>query len=175
MSIPRFRRPALAVAASFAAVTAAATFAPPASAQAPSGWDQLTVDFTRTVDFCGFPVLAHSEGTLVARYYNDENGVLVREVDSVRRSYTITYTNEANGKSVSTKLGGPVFFEFAADGSYTYSIIGRERIFLATGTGPVASEVGRITIHVAADGTQTTTFEAGRWEDINAGVCAYLA
>ena len=141
MSIPRFRRPALAVAASFAAVTAAATFAPPASAQAPSGWDQLTVDFTRTVDFCGFPVLAHSEGTLVARYYNDENGVLVREVDSVRRSYTITYTNEANGKSVSTKLGGPVFFEFAADGSYTYSITGRERIFWrrAAGRSPARS------------------------------------
>ena len=29
--------------------------------------------------------------------------------------------------------------------------------------------------HLPADGTQTTTFEAGRWEDVNAGVCAYLA
>ena len=121
----------------------------------------LDVDFTRPVDICAFPVTAHSEGRLTGKEYRDENGVLVHEVDNVQRNYTISYTNPANGRSISTSLGGTVTYDFRPDGSYTYVIAGLERMFIAHGQGPIAKQVGRIEVDVAADGTQTTVFQAG--------------
>jgi hypothetical protein len=125
---------------------------------------------------CDFPVTAHSEGVLTGKLYYNAGGDVVREVDNVQRSYTITYTNDANGRKISTVLGGPVFYDYFPDGSYTYTIAGHERMFIAKGEGPVASQVGRLTVHVAADGTTQTLFEAGTWdEDLFTAICGYLA
>jgi hypothetical protein len=164
---------------SAAALAAGAALALPpslAAAAPPFTREQLIVDFTRPVALCAFPVVAHSEGTLTGKIYTDANGVLVHEVDNVQRSYTITYSNPANGKSISTNLGGTVTYDFFPDGSSTYVIAGLERMFIAHGQGPIAKQVGRIVVHVAPDGTQTTVFQAGRWDDDLAGpICSYLA
>ena len=41
-------------------------------------------------------------------------------------------------------------------------------MFIAHGQGPIAKQVGRIVVDVAPDGTQTTLFQAGRWDgDLN--------
>jgi hypothetical protein len=159
-------------------LAAAAALIPalPASAAPPFTRVHLVVDFTRPVDICAFPVIAHSGGTLTGKEYRDSNGVLVHEVDNVQRNYTIAYSNPANGRSISTSLGGTVTYDFRPDGSYAYVIAGLERMFIAHGQGPIAKQVGRIVVDVAPDGTQTTLFQAGRWDgDLNGPICAYLA
>jgi hypothetical protein len=88
----------------------------------------------------------------------------------------VTFTNPANGKSISSVLGGPVFIDFHPDGSQTQIVAGRERLFIARGEGPVAKQVGRIVFEIAADGTETVPFVAGQWDlDITPELCAYLA
>lgn len=160
----------------FALLALAAALAAPAAAAPPFTIEHFDVDFTRPAPFCSFPTIAHSEGVLTVKTYRDETGAVVKEVANVQQSFTITYTNPANGKSISTVLGGPVFTEFGADGSFTFTIAGRERLYVAPGQGPVASQVGRLVVHVAADGTETVLFEAGKWDDsVFPGVCAYLA
>ena len=147
-----------------------------ATAAPPFTWEHLDVDFTRPVDICAFPVIADSEGRLSAKVYRDASGAVVHEVDNVQRNYTIRYTNPANGKTIATSLGGTVTYDFFPDGSYQYVIAGRERMFIANGQGPIAKQVGRLVVHVAPDGTETTVFEAGRWDDDLYGpICAYLA
>ena len=150
--------------------------APAAAADPPFTVTHDEVNFTAPTPFCAFPTIVHSEGTLTTKTYVDENGNVVREVLNVQRSFTITYSNPSNGKSISTVLGGPVVVEYHPDGSSSQTIAGRERLYIAAGEGPVASQVGRLVIHVAADGTVTTLFEAGRWDDsVFPGICAYLA
>jgi hypothetical protein len=159
-----------------AGLLAAAVLAPPAAADPPFTVIHDEVNFTAPTPFCAFPTIVQSEGTLTTKTYVDEGGNVVREVLNVQRSFTITYSNPANGKSISTVLGGPVVVDYHPDGSFTQTIAGRERLYIASGEGPVASQVGRLVIHVAADGKVTTLFEAGRWDDsVFPGICAYLA
>ena len=130
----------------------------------------------RDVGVCGFPVLVHSEGVFTAWQYLDETGTVVRERWHVERAFTVTWTNPANGKSISSVLGGPVFTEYFADGSITQVVAGRERLFIARGEGPVAMQVGRIVFHVDPAGTETVPFATPQWDlDINPELCAYLA
>jgi hypothetical protein len=159
-----------------AGLLVAAVLAPVAAADPPFTVTHEVVEFTAPTPFCSFPTVVHSEGILTTKTYVDESGNVVREVLNVQRSFTIAYTNPANGKSISTVLGGPVVVDYHPDGSFTQTIAGRERLYIAPGEGPVASQVGRLVIHVAADGTVTTLFEAGRWDDsVYPGICAYLA
>ena len=159
-----------------AAVVVSAVLAPAALADPPFTVTEDDVNVTLPAPFCGFPTIAHIEGVLKTKTYVDDAGNVVRQVLNVQQSFTITYTNPANGKSISTVLGGPVFVEYHPDGSFTQTVAGRERLYVAPGEGPVASQVGRLVVHVAPDGTVTTLFEAGRWdESVFPGICAYLA
>jgi hypothetical protein len=159
-----------------AGLLAAAVLAPPAAADPPFTVIDDEVNFTAPTPFCAFPTIVHSEGILTTKTYLDESGNVVREVLNVQRSFTITYTNPANGKSISTVLGGPVRIGYHPDGSFTQTITGRERLYNAPGEGVVAKQVGRLVVHVSADGTVVTLHEAGRWDDsVFPGICAYLA
>jgi hypothetical protein len=159
-----------------AAFLAALMLAPAALAVPPDVVTHTNIDRTSTVGVCGFPVLVHSEGVFTAWQYLDENGALVRERWHVERAFTVTWTNPANGKSISSVLGGPVFTEYFADGSITQVVAGRERLFIAKGEGPVAAQVGRIVFHVDPAGTETVPFATPQWDlDINPELCAYLA
>ena len=159
-----------------AAILAALALAPAALAAPPDVVTHTNIDRTSTIGVCGFPVLVHSEGVFTLWQYLDDSGAVVRERYHVERSFTVTWTNPANGKSISSVLGGPVFTEYFADGSITQTVAGRERLFIARGDGPIAAQVGRIVFHVAPDGTETVPFVAGKWDlDINPELCAYLA
>ena len=159
-----------------AAVVAAAVLAPAALADPPDTRTSTDFNSTRTISVCGFPVVIHSEGIFTTWNYFDESGNLVRQRLHVEQSFTVTWTNPANGKSISSVLGGPVVNEFAPDGTLTQTVAGRERLFIARGEGPVAKQVGRIVFVVAPDGTETIPFVAGQWDlDITPELCAYLA
>jgi hypothetical protein len=159
-----------------ASLVAAAVLVPTALADAPDTRTHTNFDSTRTITACGFPVQIHSEGVFTVWQYLDESGAVVRERLHVERAFTVTWSNPANGKSISSVLGGPVFNEFGADGSLTQTVAGRERLFIARGEGRVASQVGRIVFVVDADGNETVPFVAGQWDlDITPELCAYLA
>lgn len=159
-----------------ASLVAAAVFAPAALADPPDVVTHTNFDSTRTIDVCGFPVVLHSEGVFTVWNYLDENGNVVRQRLHVERAFTVTWSNPANGKSISSVLGGPVFNVFGPDGSLTQTVAGRERLFIARGEGPIASQVGRIVFVVDAGGNETVPFVAGQWDlDITPELCAYLA
>jgi hypothetical protein len=129
---------------------------PPSSprglADPPDTRTHTDVNSTRTITVCGFPVVIHSEGVFTTWNYFDESGNLVRQRLHVERAFTVTWSNPANGKSISSVLGGPVVNEFAPDGTQTQTVAGRERLFIARGEGPIAKQVGRI-VFIVADGT----------------------
>ena len=159
-----------------ASVLVAAALAPVAAAAPPSVVTHTDVDSTRTLGVCGFPITSHSEGVFTVWEYFDDAGRLVRERLHVERSFTVTLTNPANGKSISSVLGGPVFNEFAPDGTQTQTVAGRERLFFVRGQGPVAMEVGRIVFVVDPTGNETIPFATPHWDvDIFPELCAYLA
>ena len=55
-------------------------------------------------------------------------------------------------------------------------VAGRERLFIARGQGPVASQVGRIVFEVDPAGNETVPFATPHWDlDITPELCAYLA
>jgi hypothetical protein len=159
-----------------AAILGALVLVPAALAAPPDVVTHRPIDRTQTTGVCGFPVEVHSEGIFTVWQYLDEAGNVVRERWHVERAFTVTWSNPANGKSISSVLGGPVFVDYYPDGSYTQIVAGRERLFIARGDGPVAKQVGRIVFVVAADGSETVPFVAGRWDlDITPELCAYLA
>jgi YD repeat-containing protein len=150
-------------------------FVPTAAAAPPSVVTHENVDRTVTFTACGFPVVSHSLGTFTVWQYYDDAGNLVRERLSVQRSYTITLTNPANDKSVSTVLGGPVFVDYEPDGSAIQTIVGHERIYIVPGDGPIFRQVGRQVVRFGTDGSVETLFEAGIWEDdFLTALCGYL-
>ena len=154
----------------------AAVFAPAALADPPDVVTHTDFDSTRTIGVCGFPVVLHSEGVFTVWNYLDESGNVVRQRLHVERAFTVTWSNPANGKSISSVLGGPVFNVFTADGGLIQTVAGRERLFIARGEGPIASQVGRIVFVVDAAGNETVPFVAGQWDlDITPELCAYLA
>ena len=155
---------------------AALALAPAAFAAPPDVVTHTPIDRTQTTNVCGFPVQVHSEGIFTAWQYLDESGAVVRERWHVERAFTVTWTNPANGRSISSVLGGPVFTEYFADGSIEQVVAGRERLFIAKGEGPIATQVGRIVFHVDPAGNETVPFATPQWDlDMNPELCAYLA
>lgn len=160
----------------FAALLVAAALAPAAFAAPPDIVTHTPIDSTRTIGVCGFPVVVHAEGIFTTWQYLDGSGAVVRERLHVERAFTISWSNPENGKSISTVLGGPVFVEYTPEGGYTQIVAGRERLYIARGEGPVATQVGRIVFVVAPDGSETVPFFAGQWDlDIFPELCGYLA
>lgn len=159
-----------------AAILGALVLVPTALAAPPDVVTHRPIDRTQTTGVCGFPVEVHSEGIFTVWQYLDEEGNVVRERWHVERAFTVTWTNPANGKSISSVLGGPVFTEYFPDGSITQVVAGRERLFIAPGEGPVAMQVGRVVFQVDPAGTETVPFATPQWDlDINPELCAYLA
>ena len=159
-----------------AAILAALMLAPAALAAPPDVVTHTPINRTSTIGVCGFPVQVHSEGIFTAWQYLDAAGNVVRERWHVERAFTVTWTNPANGSSISSVLGGPVFTEYFPDGSVRQVVAGRERLFIARGQGPVASQVGRIVFEVDPAGNETVPFATPHWDlDITPELCAYLA
>jgi len=130
------------------ALAALAAFVPAAAADQPV--TTIThVDRTFTLPaspaFCPFPFVVHSEGTLRESVSASGKDV-THAVD-----FHITYTNPANGKTLTTVLGGPVIVEPNGDGTVTVTINGNDGHLTAPGQGTIFAAVGKL-VYIADAG-----------------------
>jgi len=133
---------------------------------------KVPVDFTGTLD-CGFTVIDHNEGSITVHGFSDQNGDPKFEIDSYPLKES--WTNPANGTSVSTTDAGPAITTFYKDGSQTLALIGLTTRVVLKGQGQIAADVGKLVLTFDADGNLTgTAFEAGQHDDVMAAICAAL-
>jgi hypothetical protein len=123
------------------AALALAVLVPTATADQPMT-AVTTVDHTFTLaagpGACPFPIVGHSQGTLRETVYSDGKDV-THAVD-----FHITYTNPANGKTLTTVLAGPFIVEPNADGTVTVTINGNDGHLTAPGQGTIFADVGKL-------------------------------
>jgi hypothetical protein len=99
-----------------------------------------TIDrtFTLPAGACPFPFVVHSRGTLRETVYSNGKDV------THAVNFHITYTNPANGKTLSTVLAGPFIVEPNADGTVTVTINGNDGHLTAPGQGSIFADVGKL-------------------------------
>jgi hypothetical protein len=73
---------------------------------------------------CGFPVLIHSEGTTIRKTFTDNQGRVVRQIETYP-GFRLVLTNVDTGESVTARIPGPLKLTFNPDGTTTFQ-----------GTGP---------------------------------------
>ena len=159
-----------------AALTASLAVALPALADQPVV-SERHLDQTRTIaagpNFCPFPFVVHTEGTLRDVVYSSGKAV-EWAVD-----FHITYTNPANGKSVGTTLAGPFIEQPNGDGTVTVTINGNDGHVTAPGQGTLWAQVGRL-VYIADPSDVFTPLQvlqsAGRQDPLEfPAVCAGLS
>jgi len=135
---------------------------------------KVPVDFTDTFNDCGFTIVEHIEGFFTIHVFFDTNGNPRIEIDTF--ALKETFTNPANGISLSTPNVGPDIITFQQDGSVTVASIGLIGHIFVKGQGKIALSVGKIVNTFDADGNFTgTAFEAGKHDDLIPAICAALA
>jgi hypothetical protein len=87
---------------------------------------------------CPFPFVFHTEGTFRETVFSDGKDV-AHAVD-----FHVTYTNPANGKTLTTVLAGPFIVEPNADGTVTVKINGNDGHLTAPGQGSIFAAVGKL-------------------------------
>jgi len=145
------RTKAVALAAG-AALAVPAVFAPVAAVDPPA--TTITrIDRTFTLPAgpgaCPFPFVVHSEGTLREIVFSSGKDV-THAVD-----FHITYTNPANGKTLTTVLAGPFVVEPNSDGSVTVTINGNDGHLTVPGEGTIFAAVGKL-VYIADPGDVLT-------------------
>ncbi len=139
------RTRSFALALAVALIAAVAVLAPTASADEPvTTVTQIdrTFTFPAGPNACPFPFLVHSEGSFRETVFSNGKDV-THAVD-----FHVTYTNPANGKSLSTVLAGPFVVEPNADGTVTVTINGNDGHITAPGQGTIFAAVGKL-VYVA--------------------------
>jgi hypothetical protein len=124
-----------------AAAAALGILAPTAAADQPVTI-VTQIDRTRTIpaspETCPFPFIVHTEGVYRETVFSSGKDV-AHTVD-----FHITYTNPANGKSVTTVLGGPFIVVPNGDGTVTATINGNDGHLTVPGEGTVFADVGKL-------------------------------
>lgn len=120
-------------------IAALAALAPTAAADQPVT-NEVHFDRTRTIPagLCPFPFVVHTEGTLRETVFSSGKDV------THAVSFHITYTNPANGKTLSTTLAGPFIVEPNADGTVTVTINGNDGHITAPAEGTIFAAVGKL-------------------------------
>jgi hypothetical protein len=167
------------------AAAAACAVAPLSAARAQPGkvetqttttvFDEATATYPVGAPFCDFPIQRTYDGLFHARTTTYADGsVLVHEWVS---GLTYTLTNPANGKTLSSALGGTEDLTFAPDGTLlTDEIRGNNINFTAPGVGRVTGYVGHLRQVTLPDGTTTIDIQTHNEADsIFTAACAYLA
>ena len=130
------------------AATALLAFAPIAAADKPVT-TEIHLDRTGTIaagpGTCPFPFNFHTVGTLRETAFSDGKTV------THAVSFSVTYTNPANGKTLVTRLGGPIIVEPNGDGTVTVTINGNDGHLTAPGQGSIFAAVGKIVWIADAD------------------------
>ncbi len=134
---------------------------------------KVPVDFTSTFNGCAFPVVDHVEGSVTVHIFFDNNGDPKFEIDSY--AFKETWTNPANGMSLSTTDAGPTIVTIHQDGSQTQALLGLVTHVIVKGQGQIAAQVGKIVFTLDANGNLTgTAFVAGKYDDLVPAICAAL-
>jgi hypothetical protein len=174
---PRVRAAAVLV----SAVVTAAVVVPVTSAVAapPSTTFVDFVNDVRTIPagapFCAFPIERVLDGRLWTRTYTDDAGTVTREQRWVS-AFSYTLRNPANGKELTSRLGGTVTTWFGADGSTRTVIVGNDLNFTQPGSGRLTGYVGRYVEVAQPDGTVTIEMQTPNFADtVFPEVCAALA
>ena len=132
--------------------TALLAITPTAAADAPVT-TVTHLDRTGTVpagpDTCPFPFVFHTVGTFRETVFSNGKDV-TWAVD-----FHITYTNPANGKSLTTVLAGPFIIEPNGDGTVTVTINGNNGHLTAPGQGSIFAAVGKL-VYIADAGDPFT-------------------
>jgi hypothetical protein len=123
------------------AVGAVAAFAPAAAAEQPVT-TVTHVERTFTVpagpNTCPFPFIVHTDGSFRETVFSSGRDVTYA-VD-----FHVTYTNPANGRTLTTVLAGPFIVEPNADGTVTVTINGNNGHLTAPGEGSIFADVGKL-------------------------------
>ena len=135
---------------------------------------KLPTDFTETFSDCGFTIVHHVEGSITIHVFFDKNGDPAFEIDNF--ALKESFTNPANGMSISTPNVGAGIITFHKDGSFTLADIGLLSHIVLKGQGEIAAKVGRIVVTFDADGNVTgIAFEAGKHDALLPAICTVLA
>ena len=127
-----------------AAILAAAALAPAALADAPDVVTHENVDRTRTIDVCG------SRSSSTPRASSPSGSTSTTAAQSSGSATTSSAPSRSRGRTPRTESrsrrysAGRCSSSYFPDGSFTQIVAGRERLFIARGEGPVATQVGRI-------------------------------
>lgn len=121
---------------------------------------------------CGFPITRDINGVLIDTTFFDKEGNPTRFLE-VAPGFQVTFTNSANGNTVSYPNVFSLHQTFNADGSIDVAFTGLIFRVIVPGQGKVAMDGGRFVLHVAADGTETVTQDSGPSDSIQA-ICDYL-
>lgn len=152
-------------------------FAPAMSrlvAAAPPEHFTVDVDQTRTLSNCAFPVVRRDEGTLIFQDSFDSNGNLVWE-NAIFPSWRITFTNPANGKSVTSVRAYNERFVQYDDGPFKAMSAGLVAHIVIPGQGVVAANVGVISVIFDTSEQPISILIAGEHDGpIQQFVCPYL-
>lgn len=136
---------------------------------------RVPVDQTQTLSVCGFSILRHDEGTLIFQDAFDENGNVVWE-NAIFSDWRITFTNPANGKSLTSVRAYNERYVLYDDGSFKAMSAGLVAELIIPGQGLVAANVGVITATFDSSGQLVSILIAGQHDGgIAAFVCPYLA
>ena len=166
------------VVAAFALILSA-----PAAANPPTRVEEH-VDSTRTIPagaLCAFDFVVSSEGYRTTTTFTNSNGSLDRFTIHLT-SWTTTYSNPANGKSLHVVFSGPVIVDSLPDGRALVRIPGNDPHIVAKGDGPIYTDSGLI-VYIAPDVVnwpeqlEVLHVAGGRREseDFVAAVCGALA
>src|SRR4051794_17438644 len=121
-------------------VSALLGLAPAAAADQPVT-SEIHIDRTTTFAagrFCPFSFTARTTGTFRETVFSNGKDV-THAID-----FHITYTNPANGKSLTTVLAGPFIVEPNGDGTVTVTINGNDGHLTAPGQGTIFADVGKL-------------------------------
>lgn len=130
---------------------------------------------------CGFEVELHTVGKAVDIERYDKDGKLVSYIgQSVWDGYLL---NPANGKTVQSRVAGPVHVRYLDDGTIIETSTGAIYLRTVPGSGLVSAFVGRISVVLTPTGeldeegfpiydVLDESFH-GQWSG-NGGVCEYL-
>ena len=165
-----------------AVLTTAAAIVVPVTRAVAAPPSTTAVDFdhdVRTIPagapFCAFPIERVLDGRLWTRTSTDDAGIVAREQRWVS-AFSYTLRNPANGKELTSRLGGTVTTWFAADGSTRTVIAGNDLNFTQPGSGRLVGYVGRYVEVAQPDGTVTIEMQTPNFADtVFPEVCAALA
>jgi hypothetical protein len=143
------------------------------AASAPEQY-RVPVDQVQTLYVCGFPIIRHDEGTLIFQDAFDENGTVLWE-NAIFSNWRITFTNPANGKSLTSIRAYNERYVLYEDGSFQAMSAGLVAELVIPGEGVIAANVGVITATFDSSGEVVSILSAGQHDGAIARfVCSYL-